>query len=243
MILDILLNALILSLVLLGIHSYFGMEIIRRGMIFVDLAIAQGAAVGIALSVYMDKESLASYLSVLFALLSAFLVYLAESKENYKEAVIGILYALFVSLGFLLLSKSPHGAENFLKLTASDILFNSRNDILYTALLYGFLGILIFLKNRYTKGKIKNLLFYILFALTVSSSIKLAGVLVVFSLLLAPALMSVYLRKGLSFAWMVGSLINVSAIFISYQMDLPTGFSIVFFHALSALLTVIIFKS
>ncbi len=243
MIWDILFDAFLLSLVLLGIHSYFGREVIKRGMIFVDLAIAQGAAAGVALSIYFEKEEYASVFSVIFALFSGFLVYVAEQKGRYNEAVIGLIYAFFVALGFLILSKAAHGAENFLKLTASDILFNSRLDILKAALLYSIIGVFIYLKNKYVKGKLKDLIFYVLFALTVSSSIKLAGVLVVFSLLLAPALISIYLKKSLTFAWMVGSLINVSAIFISYQMDLPTGFSIVFFHALSALLTVIIFKS
>lgn len=239
---DILLDAFLLSAVLLGIHAYFGREIIRRSVIFTDLAIAQGAGVGVSLSILLHREDLSAYLSLTFALLAGFLVYLSERKGEYKEALIGLVYAFFISLGFLILSRSPHGAENFLRLTASDVLFTPRDEVITTALLYIFLGTLLYLKDRYITGKANDLIFYILFAVTVSSSIRLTGVLVVFSLLLAPALLSLLLKRGLLFAWIYGTVLNIIAILVSYQWDLPTGFSIVFFQSLITFLTVIIFK-
>ncbi len=231
---DILLDAFLVSLILLGIHSYFGREIIRRGVIFTDLAIAQSASVGVTLSLFFHREELIPYLSVAFAFLGGFLVFLSEKRESLKEALVGLVYAGSVSLGFLLLSKSAHGAEDFLRLTANDILFTPTEELIKTGTLYIFLGLLIYLRERYTKGLLSDLLFYLLFALTVSSSVKLAGVLVVFSLLLAPALVSIKLRRGLFFAWVYGSLINIIAILGSYHLDLPTGFSIVFLQSLCA---------
>ena len=239
---DVLLDAFLISLLLLGIHAYFGREIIRRGVVFTDLAIAQSASVGIAISIVLHQETLAGVLSLTFALLGGLSIYLLEKKDRYKEAYIGLVYALSISTGFLVLSFSPHGAEDFLRLTAKDILFVPRDKVFLTFLLYSLLGVLILLRERVKTAWLRDILFYLLFAVTVASSVQLVGVLVVFSLLLAPALVSLYLRKGIIFAWLYGSVVNVASIFISYYMDLPTGFSIVFFHTLLALLTVIIFR-
>jgi zinc/manganese transport system permease protein len=236
-VIDVFLHALILSFILLGIHAYFGFEIVRRGIIFTDIAIAQFSAVGLAISLLLyDKSSYA--LALLFAIFSSLLVALSQRKKEYAEAFIGILYALGFSSVVLLLSKSPHGMEEFLNLTASDILFVQKREILKTALLYTLFGLLIYLRKRFLKGALKEFTFFVLFSLTVTSSVELVGVFIVFSMLVAPALTAKLLNRGLLFAWVYGSLVNTLGIVISFQLDLPTGFSLVFVHSL---LTALVF--
>jgi len=155
---DVLLNALLLSFVLLGIHAYFGMEVVRRGIVFTDIAIAQASAVGLALSLFLfDRPSY--LLSLLCSLLAGVLVLLSQRLRDYAEAFIGLLYALGFSLVVLVLSKSPHGMEEFLKLSAKDILFVPKEEV-YLDLPTGFslvflqalFGILVFISVLFLKG-------------------------------------------------------------------------------------------
>jgi len=228
---DILIYALLLSFILLGIHAYFGLEIVRRGIIFTDIAIAQFSALGLALSfIFYNKPSY--FLSLFFALFSSFLISISQRKKEYSEAFIGILYALGFSSVILIFSKYPHGMEEFMKLTASDILFVPFNEIIKTMFLYILFGFLLYLRHLFLKGIFKELSFFILFSLTVTSSVKLVGVLVVFSILVAPALVSTIFGKGLIFAWIYGALINILGILISFKFDLSTGFTLVFLHSL-----------
>lgn len=241
MIIDVLLNALLLSFILLGIHSYFGIEIVKRGIIFTDIAIAQFSAVGIAISyVFFNKPSY--IVSLLFSLLVSLLVFLSQKNKKYSEAFIGLLYACGIASVFLILSKSPHSMEEFTKLTAGDILFIPINEILKTGIFYAFLGFILYLNNKFMKNIIKEVLFFIVFALTVTSSVKLVGVFVVFSILVAPALIALILERGLVFAWIVGSIVNTLGVLISFIFDLPTGFTLVFFNSLTAIL-IFLFKS
>ncbi len=236
---DILLNALLLSFILLGIHAYFGLEIVRRGIIFTDIAIAQASASGLALSLFFfDRPSY--FLSLSFALLSSILIALSQRFKEYSEAFIGLMYALGFSSVVLLLSKSPHGMEELLKLTARDILFVFREETIKTGLLYAFIGFLLYIRERFLKGYLKDFVFFVLFALTVTSSVNLVGVLVVFSILVAPALTAKLLGKGLVFAWIYGSAVNTLAIVLSFLFDLPTGFSVVFFNSFLGVLVFLV---
>ncbi len=242
---DILLNALLLSLVLLGIHAYFGIEIVRRGIIFSDIAIAQASAVGLALSLFLfDKPSY--FLSLLFSLLASFLVLLSQRLRNYAEAFIGLLYALGFSSVVLVLSKSPHGMDEFLKLSAKDILFVPKEEVINTGFLYGVFGIFLFLRRKFLRDFWSEVAFFVLFSLTITSSVSLVGVLTVFSILVAPALVSLLLKKGLFFAWSCGAVINTAGIVLSFYLDLPTGFSLAFLHAIFGILVfllVLIYKT
>jgi len=240
---NILLPAFVISLVLLGIHSYFGIRIIRRGIIFTDLAIGQMAAVGAALSLMALDGHFMYPFSLGFAVLGGLLIAWAARKAEHLEAVIGLLYALGLSGVFLLLSKSPHGMEQFQNLMAYDILFTRMSDIASVAALYGVLGLCIWLFEKKTSGTLNELLFFLTFAATVTSSVKMAGVLVVFAILLGPAYFALrigawkrcpaLLRKyPVPTAWMAGIIVNLAAIVVSYFFDLPTGYTLVFLHAL-----------
>ena len=239
---DILLSAFFLSIVLLGIHSYFGLEIIRRGIIFTDLAIGQMAAFGAAMSILFLHGEYLYPISLIFALLGGYSISLISRRERNPEPFIGLMYAFGIAGVYILLSKSSHGMEIFQKLMAADILFTPIGEIVKTAVLYAALGIFIFFFHRKTTGTVRDVLFFITFAATVTSSVKLAGVLIVFSLLLAPALIATIIGKGIPLisAWIIGIIINIIAIIVSYRFDFPTGYTIVFLNSLAALLASIV---
>jgi zinc/manganese transport system permease protein len=235
---DILLSAFVLSVVLLGIHSYFGLEIIRRGIIFTDLAIGQMSALGAALSILFLDGKYIYPVSLAFALLAGLVIALASKRTSSHEAFIGLLYAFGISGVFIVLSKSAHGMEMFDKLMASDILFTPWPDIIETGIVYTLLGLILVFVYPRMKGFWRDTLFFVSFAATVTSSVRLAGVLIVFSLLVAPAFIAIRLNKGklLLVAWIVGTAVNLISIMVSYNLDLPTGYTLVFFHALLALI-------
>jgi zinc/manganese transport system permease protein len=244
---DILMPAFIISLVLLGIHSYFGLRIIERNIIFTDLAIGQMAAFGAAISLLVFDGGFLYIISLASAVIAGIMIYYISRRSNHLEAVIGLIYALGFSGVYLLLSKSAHGAEEFQRLVAYDILFTEMNDVYATAILYACIAVFILLFTKRTSGRLYDLFFFLTFAVTVTSSVKMAGVLVVFAILLAPAFiakritsiesMPESLRKNpLIIAWITGTVINLLAIVISYKLDLPTGYSIVFLNALVAVL-------
>ncbi|HEY9839084.1 MAG: metal ABC transporter permease [Candidatus Sericytochromatia bacterium] len=234
---EIFLPAFAVSVVLLGIHSYFGLEIIRRGIIFTDLAIGQIAALGTAISLLCFEGHYLYPISLGFALTAGLLIGLLSRREQNVEPLIGLLYALGISGVFLLLSRSAHGMEEIQKLMAYDILFTPVHDVIKTALIYSGLGLVLWFA-RGLKGLWRELVFFMTFAATVTSSVKLAGVLVVFSLLVAPALIATYLpgRHKLAMAWGIGILVNLGAILLSFKLDLPTGYTVVFAQTLTALL-------
>jgi zinc/manganese transport system permease protein len=242
---DILLSAFVLSVVLLGIHSFFGLEIIRRGIIFTDLAIGQLAALGAAFSILLLDGKYVYPVSLSFALLAGLLIAFASKRTSSHEAFIGLLYAFGISGVFIVLSKSAHGTEMFDRLMASDILFTPWSNIIETGIIYTLLGlILVFIYPR-LKGFWKDTLFFVSFAATVTSSVRLAGVLIVFSLLVAPAFIAIRLNKWriLLVAWIVGTGVNLLSIMVSYNLDLPTGYTLVFFHAMLALIVAFVLPS
>ncbi|MFN4319372.1 MAG: metal ABC transporter permease [Aquificaceae bacterium] len=232
---DLFITSLLLSVVLVGIHAYFGREIVKRGIIFTDIAVAQFSGVGIALSLLFFHGEHTYLFSLAFGLFASLLIALSQRIREYTEAFIGLLYALGFSLTVLILSLSPFGMEELKKITASDILFVERHEVIKTALIYSLIGVFLYLR-KYLKGFLVDLSFFALFSLTLASSVKLVGVLVVFSLLVSPALISLLLKRGLVFAWAIGSFINLLAISLSFLLDLPTGYAISFLHSLTGIL-------
>jgi zinc/manganese transport system permease protein len=230
---DILLSAFLLSLVLVGIHAYFGLEIIRRGIIFTDLAVGQAAALGAAAALFLWNGRFLYVSSLLAALLVAFWISLAARRGPFPEAFIGLVYALGISAVFLLLAKSPHGMEEFQRLLVSDLLYVSLEQVGWTAGLYALIGLALWGLTRLPEGRLRHTGFFLLFALTVTSSVKLAGVLVVFALLVGPALVAVTLfgKRQLWAAWVYGMVVNSGGTLASYWLDLPTGQTLVFLQA------------
>ena len=232
---EILWPALVLVILLVFIHSVFGLEIIKRGVIFTDLAIGQVAAVGMAISIGFLEGEYQQSLTLAFALLGALLITYATRKVEHIEAFIGMLYALGASSIMLLLASSPQGAELFLKLSATDILFTSPDEIYSAALLYVCVALVMFIVYPKTTGLTRELTFFSMLALTVTSSVQLAGVFVVFVLLVAPAFIALSQKRfrPLYVAWSIGLALSILALVVSYYFDLPTGYSIIFFQSIA----------
>jgi len=239
---EIMLPAFLLSVVLLGIHSYFGLEIIRRGIIFTDLAIGQAAAFGAAVSLVFFPMLPPYPVSLIAALSCGAFIAFASRRFPHLEAFIGLLYAACIAGVFIVFSRHPHGMENFQNLMASDIIFTPMEEILKSAVLYVAIGAVLLLIYPRTGGALRDLIFFSAFALTVTSSVRLAGVLIVFALLVSPALISLFLPFGrkLVAAWIVGVAVNLASLYSSYLLDLPTGYVLVFFHSALALSVVAI---
>jgi len=222
--------AFVLVILLVFIHAIFGLEIIKRGVIFTDLAIGQIAAIGMAISVtYLDGQW-QTPLVLIFAILAALLISFASKRVLHVEAFIGLLYALGISFLMLLLAQSSEGTELFKQISAADILFTTSEDLTKSAVIYLSVSLVMFFIYPRLQGMIKELVFFSMLAIVVSSSVQNSGVLVVFSLLIAPAYLALIQKKvpALIFAWAIGSFSSLLAMFISYFYDLPTGYTIIF---------------
>lgn len=235
---ELLWPAFVLVTFLVFIHVIFGLEIIRRGVIFTDLAIGQLAAVGMALSIGFLDGKYQLLLTFSFAIIGALLITYATRKLEHIEAFIGMLYALGASSIMLLLSNSAQGTELFQKLSATDILFTSPAEIYPSAILYMVVAAVMFLFYPRTTGLTRELTFFSMLALIVTSSVQLAGVLVVFVLLVAPAFIALSQTRfnPLFLAWGTGLFFSVLALVASYYFDFPTGYSIIFFQSIAVVL-------
>jgi len=241
-IITLLYPAFILAILLVFVHAIFGLEIIKRGVIFTDLAIGQFAAIGVAMSLLFFDGNYAFVLTLLFALIGAGLISFATYRVQHIEAFIGMLYALGASAIIVLLSNTTEGTELFNKLQAADILFTTTTDLWEPFFLYTTVAALFFILYPKLSGLFKEMLFFGLLALTVTSSVQLAGVLVVFVLLIVPAFLALLQSRfrKLPFAWVMGSLLIITALVVSYQLDLPTGYTIVFIASFVGILSALI---
>ena len=241
---DIFLVPIVLIIVLVMMHAWFGAKILEKGIIFTDLAIAQFAALGSAISLGYFHEEYFYALTLLFALLSALLIAYASQRKLNLEAFIGLLYVLGASGIMMVLSHSAEGMEHFKSLLASDILFTPLDDVLKSTLIYAVIGLLLWKVYPKTSGFLRELMFFSLLAVTVTSSVALAGVLVVFVLLIAPAMVALSLnfKNKLLTSFIFGWFFSIGAIIISYYYDLPTGYTIVFLGALLSA-SIVLFKS
>jgi zinc/manganese transport system permease protein len=236
---DVLFSAFLLSVVLLGIHSYYGLHIIERGIIFTDLGIGQMAAFGAAIAILIFDGKYMYPVSLVFSLVGALLIALSTKRTRNHEAFIGLLYAFGMSAAVVALSRAPRGAEEMQHLIAADILFVPMSAVFKTAGLYAAIGAVLWLTLGRVRGLWKDVVFFGTFSLTVTSSVNLAGVLVVFAILVAPAYIvsgtSWSFRKKLLSAWALGTILNLMAITASYFLDLPTGYTVVALYALAGI--------
>jgi zinc/manganese transport system permease protein len=224
---------------LILIHAYFGIHILERGIIFVDLAMAQFIALGIALAYLLGHED-AMYRTVyaiLFAVLGASILSMARRIRQIvnMEAFIGVLYIFSLAGSILILDRTPHGLEEFRTILNGNILWVTPSDILKTFILYTAIGLLHFifrkkffaLSYEESSGPFWEFLFFLSFAFVLVSSVQLAGILQVFSFLVIPALIGrLYTRdpvKILVGGWGIGLAASMVGITISYELDLPTA--------------------
>ncbi len=236
-IIELLWPAFVLAIALVFIHTIFGIEIIKRGVIFTDLAIGQIAASGMAISIAFMGGAYQSVMTLLFAILGAGIITWATKKIKRIEAFIGLLYAFGISSIMLILAQSAEGTELFSKLSAADILFTTPEDLYKDLSVYGGVALVMLFVYPRLKGLAQELLFFTMLAITVTSSVQSAGVLVVFALLIAPAYAGLTQKrfKTFGFATIFGSISILVALFVSYHFDLPTGYTIIFTTVSSSL--------
>jgi len=221
---------------LILIHAYFGVHILERGIIFVDIALAQFIGIGIALSFLFGHEN-SYWFSIAFAVLGAFILALSKkiAKSVNIEAFIGVMYILSFAASILILDKSPHGEEEFKAILSGNILWLTQKDVLSAFVFYGILGGIHFVFRKNFMALSFNgggslfweFLFFLSFAFVLVKSVQMAGILQVFSFLIVPALIGrLYTRKPakvLLIGWIVGLLASIAGIGISYKFDLPTA--------------------
>jgi len=238
---ELLWPAFTLAIALVFIHAIFGVEIIKRGVIFTDLAIGQVAASGMAISIAFFEGAYQTPMTLLFAVFGALLITWATKNVKNIEAFIGLLYALGLSSIMLILAQSAEGTELFSKLSAADILFTDSETLYIDLALYGGVAIMMFGVYPRLNGLSRELVFFLMLALTVTFSVQSAGVLVVFALLIAPAYAAVVQKKikPFLFAFLFGSLFIALALYVSYNLDLPTGYTIIFVNVFASLLFVV----
>ncbi|MEI6805304.1 MAG: metal ABC transporter permease [Myxococcaceae bacterium] len=224
---------LVACLLLAGIHVYLGIHVLARQVIFVDLALAQIAAFGSVVGILLGVEQ--KLLALAFGLLGAAFFTLMQT-----EAFIGISYAVALSATILVSSGLPHGADELRELLSGNILWVEPENLAYSAALYALIGLLhwIFRKQffaaSFNSGSVSrwwDFAFYASFAFVVTSSVSIAGVLLVFCYLVIPAvaasLLAQTVKNRLLLGWLIGGLVSCVGVSVSYYLDLPSGPAIV----------------
>jgi zinc/manganese transport system permease protein len=226
--LGILWPAFIAGLLVTATHVPLGMQVIERGIVFIDLAIAQIAGVGVILADYLGWEPTGAAVQIAAlsaALTCAMLLTWTERRwPEVQEAIIGVVFVLASSAAILLLAKNPRGGENLKELLVGQILWVNPGHLPLEALIYAVIVALWF-GFRERLGRIG---FYVLFACAVTVSVQLVGLFLVFITLVVPALATFYQRRRRYLkAYSVGVLGYAAGLLASLWLDLPSGAMIV----------------
>ena len=245
------LPAFAMCLVLVGIHSYLGVHVIKRKVIFIDLALAQIAALGtlVAYLFGIMPQTLGAYWFSLGLTAIAAGVFAITRRRHSKipqEAVIGLVYAIAAALAVLLIDKAPHGAEHLKDIMTGHLLWIRWENVATAAIVYTLVGILHFVFRRrfilitedpekaFKEGmrvRLWEFIFYLSFGSVITLSVSSAGVLIVFVFLVAPAILSTMLfdswKAQIIMGWIVGVILSTLGLVLSYVLDLPTGPAII----------------
>ncbi|MGE0268905.1 MAG: metal ABC transporter permease [Candidatus Omnitrophota bacterium] len=238
-------------LILTGIHAYLGFHVITRQVIFVDLALAQIAVLGASFALLFGYEMdgpQGYWFSLTFTIIGAGIFALTRFKKQKvpQEAIIGIVYVVCEALLLIVLSFSGEGTEHIRQSLVGNILLVTPREIMKVFVIYVFVGLLhfVFKKQFYLISENPekafqqglnvrgwDFLFYLTFGLVVTSSVKIAGILLVFSFLVIPAVCATYLsgnnRTRLNLGWGIGTLGSMIGMAVSYWFDLPSAASVV----------------
>jgi zinc/manganese transport system permease protein len=251
LILSFLILPFLASLILTGIHAYLGVHVVERGVIFVDLALAQIAALGatIAILAGMDPHARGAYwMSLAFTFLGAGIFALVRKRKGRipLEAFIGITYAVASAAAILAMSKATGETEHLKDMLVGNILAVSKEEVIRTAILYGAIGLFHYIfrkkfllistdpERAQAEGLsigLWDFLFYASFGFVVTSSVAIAGVLLVFCYLVVPSvgamLFADRIGPRLAIGWTMGTLVSALGCYFSVLLDLPTGATIV----------------
>jgi zinc/manganese transport system permease protein len=238
-------------LVLTGIHAYLGLHVLARGVIFVDLALAQVAALGVTaalLAGHGPQSDAAYYYALAFTAAGAAVFALTRDRSEAgpaarvpQEAIVGIVYAVAAAATVLALDRVPQGSEHIKQLLVGSILGVSADEVAGVAALYAAVGAVHWLCRKpflaitlgadVPRARLWDFLFYFTFGVVVTSSVRIAGVLLVFSYLIVPAAIAAWVVRPigarLAVGWLVGAAVSVAGLAASYLADLPTGASVV----------------
>jgi zinc/manganese transport system permease protein len=254
------------GLILTGIHAYLGVHVVERGVIFVDLSLAQIAALGTT-TAYLaghDMHSSVTYFwslgfTILGAAIFAFTRVHRETRIP-QEAIIGIVYAVSAAAAILAMSKAPEGTEHLKDMLVGNILTVNPRTVITTAVLYALVGLFHFIfRKKFLAisvgahtGEAENIpnlklwdfLFYTSFGFVVTSSVSIAGVLLVFSYLIVPSVAAMLyaqsIGRRLAIGWSMGAVVSALGILLSFKYDLPTGATIVCTFGIALLVLAII---
>ena len=254
----------VMCLVLAGIHCYLGLHVLARGVIFVDLSLAQVAAFGATVAILFGFEHHSGgtyFISLVSTFLAAALFALARRHEKVfsQEAIIGIVYALASAAVVLVVDRVAHGAEHIKELLVGQVLWVTWGDVFKTSLIYGGVSVVHFVFRKQliaasfshehghapVSGTGKwDFLFYALFGIVITSSVSLAGVLQVFAYLIVPSVVSTLffrsIRARLFFGWGLGFMLSLLGMALSYHWDLPAGAFIVVCFAIVPVLLLLL---
>jgi zinc/manganese transport system permease protein len=242
------------SLILTGIHAYLGVHVVERGVIFVDLSLAQIAALGATIAILLpisggDPHHPSVYwISLAFTFIGAAVFSMIRVKRARipQEAIIGISYAVASGAAILAMSKSTSEAEHLKDMLVGNILAVSWYDVGKTAALYGAIGLFHYIFRRtflaismdHAKAeesgisvRIWDFLFYASLGFVVTSSVSIAGVLLVFCYLVVPSVAAMLyadrIGPRLAIGWTMGTVVSALGVYLSLVLDLPTGATIV----------------
>ena len=242
------------SLILAGIHAYLGVHVVERGVIFVDLSLAQIAALGATIALLLPFSNgdphapFVYWISLAFTFMGAFIFSTIRSKRGRipQEAIIGICYAVASAAAILAMSKATSESEHLKDMLVGNILAVSWSEVAKTAVLYGVIGAFHFVfRDKFLaismdrqqaeesglNVKLWDFLFYASFGFVVTSSVSIAGVLLVFSYLIVPSVAAMLyadsIGKRLAIGWTMGTVVSALGVFLSLKADLPTGATIV----------------
>jgi zinc/manganese transport system permease protein len=241
------------GLILTGIHAYLGVHVVERGVIFVDLSLAQIAALGTTMAILLGADihgQISYFWSLGFTIIGAAIFAFTRVHRETRipqEAIIGIVYAVSAAAAILAMSKATSETEHLKDMLVGNILSVSRGTVWKTALLYALVGLFhyIFRKKflaisvgahngdaeNIPNLKLWDFLFYTSFGFVVTSSVAIAGVLLVFSYLIVPSVAAMLFSKSigmrLAIGWTMGALVSAIGILLSFKLDLPTGATIV----------------
>ncbi|HEX5866605.1 MAG TPA: metal ABC transporter permease, partial [Beijerinckiaceae bacterium] len=237
------------AIVFVGMHTWLGLQVLRRKVVFADLALAQLSALGgtVAVAAGHAPGSLAGFgYALLLTIIGAGFLTLTRqfSRQVSQEAVIGIVYVVATAVTILVVDRSPQGAEHVKRMLVGSILTVGPEDVLKLAALYGAIGLLHVVLRRpllaaahdeaHASGRwtaVWDFVFYCTFGVVVTSSVAIAGVLLVFSFLIIPAvigfLFSARMGPALAVGWGAGTVASLAGFGVSVAFDLPTGAAMV----------------
>jgi zinc/manganese transport system permease protein len=241
------------SLIIAGIHAYLGVHVVERGVIFVDLSLAQIAALGSAIALLLPIDAdphgaLVYWISVGSTLVGAAIFSTIRGRRARipQEAIIGIAYAVASAGTILAMSKATAESEHLKDMLVGNILAVSWSEVASTAVLYTLIGIFHFVfrkkfleismnhdraETNVRSIRLWDFLFYASFGFVVTRSVSIAGVLLVFCYLIVPSvaaiLYSEHIGRRLAIGWTMGTVVSALGIYLSVKLDLPTGATMV----------------